>query len=227
MPAKKTSAKRTTTKKSLAVRTPSTSVKKVKRVTTMKAPAVRASKPVVVATKPPRTLHLGMHFIIASSAICVMVLLGVVERNTFATKLGAANDEVPVTISLEHTAPLSMSVLFARKANAGYISITNQSNEAIHLSLPSEWTRTEVTGTTLKEVTQDIPVFGFSRWTLPGNAGMKLLMPAAPDSVLFESASETTAAIDLKTIDLATLEVSNRVVLVQKQSLVPLWGATE
>lgn len=227
MPAKKTSAKRTPKKKTLSVRKPAASVKKPSAVKVMKTPTVQPSKTITAVKKPARNLHLGMHLIIAGSAICVMLLLGVVERNTFATKQSAAEDTMPVTIGLEHTAPLSMSILFARKENAGYVSITNQSNETIHINLPSSWTRTEVTGATLKDVPQEIPVFGFSRWTLPGNAGMKLLMPSSPSSVFFDSTSSTTAAIDLKTIDLTTLGVSNRVVLVQKQALVPLWGSAE
>ncbi len=198
----------------------------IQSVKTSKAVNVKAvQKP--LTTKKPRRLHLGMHLIIAGSAICVMLLLGVIERNTFATKEGNASEAIPVTIGLEHSAPLSLSVLFAKKDNAGYVSITNQSSETIHLNLPSTWNRTEVTGASLKDVAQDIPVFGFSRWTLPGHAGMKLLMPAAPAAVFFDSVSASTAAIDLKTIDLTTLTVSNKVVLVQKQTLVPLWIGNE
>lgn len=229
MPSKKPSAKKTVkkiVKKTMPVRKPAavTSVKAVKAMKPMKAPTLTMTP---IAAKPARNLHLGMHAIIAGSAICVMLLLGVIERNTFSTLQGDAEDAVPVTIGLEHDGPLSMSILFARKESAGYVSITNQSSETIHINLPSNWSRTEVTGADLKDVTQDIPVFGFSKWKLPGKAGMKLLMPEAPSAVFFDSVSASTAAIDLKTIDLATLGVTNKVVLVQKQTLVPLWGENE
>jgi hypothetical protein len=226
MPAKKPAAK-TVSKKGVTAMKPVSAVKQSKAVVTKKpAKLTNVIKP-AITTKPARSLHLGMHLIIAGSAICVILLLGVIEKNTFATKLSNAEDAVPATIGIEHNAPLSMSILFARKEGAGYVSITNQSSETIHINLPSSWSRTEVTGTTLKEVTQDIPVFGFSRWTLPGKAGMKLLMPSAPNAVFFDSTSTSTAAIDLKAIDLTTLGVSNKVVLVQKQTLVPLWGQAE
>ncbi len=228
MLAKKTSIK-TTPKKTIAVRKPVTSVKNAKTVQ-----AVQASKPLKsqvtikpLITKKPRSLHLGMHAIIAGSAICVMLLLGVLERNTFVTKQSSAEDAVPATIGIEHNAPLSMSILLARKEQAGYVSITNQSSGTIHINLPSVWTRTEVTGALLKDVAQEIPVFGFSRWTLPGKAGMKLLMPSAPSALFFDSVSASTAAIDLKTIDLTTYDVTNRVILVHKQTLVPLWTSGE
>jgi len=225
MPSKKPSAKKTV-KKTMSARKPATvkSVTEMKASKPMKAPRLTMTP---IAAKPARNLHLGMHVIIAGSAICVMLLLGVIERNTFATLQGDAEDAVPVTIGLEHDGPLSMSVLFARKENAGYVSITNQSSETIRINLPSNWSRTEVTGADLKDVAQDIPVFGFSKWTLPGKAGIKLLMPSAPSAVFFDSVSTSTAAIDLKTIDLATLGVTNKVVLVQKQTLVPLWGENE
>lgn len=227
MPAKKTlaktaSKKKTATKKSTALTIAKTvkAVRAEKKLTT-----IVTSAPLV--TKKPRRLHLGMHAIIAGSAICVMLLLGAIERGIFITKESSAEDAVPSAIGLEYNAPLSMSMLFARKENAGYVSITNQSNETIHLSLPSSWTRTEVTGASLKDVTQEIPFFGFTRWTLPGKAGIKLLMPSAPDAIFFDPVSLSTAAIDLKTIDLTTVSASNRVVLVQKQTLVKLWEGNE
>lgn len=201
-----------------------------KAAVTRKTPTVMkksSAKTTILRTKKPRNLHLGMHAIIAGSAICVMLLLGVLEGSTFVTREGSASEAVPVTIGLEHSDPLSLSVLFAKKESAGYVSITNQSNETIHINLPSGWTKTEVTGASLKDVAQEIPVFGFSRWTLPGKAGIKLLMPNAPTAVFFDSVSASTAAVDLKTIDLTTLNVSNRVVLVQTQTLVPLWGSNE
>ncbi len=182
----------------------------------------RKSKTITSAKKSHK-LHVGIHLLIAGSAIAVLIFLGVLERNTFVTRMSDAADDVPSTIGLEHSAPLSLSILFARKENAGYVSINNGSSETIYINLPSSWSRTEVTGAQLSEVKQEIPVFGFVRWTLPGKAGMKLILPNAPSAIFFDSVSAATAAIDLKTIDLVTLNVSNKVVLVQKQTLVPLW----
>ncbi len=229
MPAKKTSAKKAP--KKIVARKPVTalhSVKVTKKITQAVKPLMtQAPRTLVAVKKPTRNLHLGMHAIIAGSAICVMLLLGIAEREVFSTNLSSAEDSVPVTIGLEHTAPLSLSVLFAKKENAGYVSISNHSSETIHLNLPSSWKRTEVTGADLKDVMQGIPNFGFSRWTLPGKAGMKLLMDSAPSAVFFDSVSSATAAVDLKTIDLTTMGVSNKIVLVQKQTLVPLWVSAE
>lgn len=207
--------------------------KTMKKVATVRAKALPArtaktpSKAKITMTKAKgRSLHLGMHLAIAGSAIAVLFFLGVVERNIYATR-GTNAESVPATIGLEHSSPLSLSVLVAKKPGAGYVSMTNESNETIHISVPSSWTRTEVTGAPLADVSSDIPVFGFTRWKIPGKTGIKMLLPETPDAVFFDSASEATTAVDLKTIDLETSQVSNRVVLVQKQSLVELWGNDE
>lgn len=203
--------------------------KKLSTQTKAKAAILRtAKKPTVSVTKKSegRGFLIGVQFAIAGSAIAVLVLLAAVERNVFSAHSSAAAG-VPATIGLEHTSPLSLAVLFAKKENAGYVSITNNSTEAIHVSLPSSWTRTEVSGTELKNVTQDIPVFGFSRYALPAGAGMKLLLPEAPPAVFFDSNSSAVTAVDLKTIDLTTSQTDSRVILVQNQSLIPLWGAQQ
>ncbi len=225
MPPRKTSTKKTT--KKLASRTPARVSKKLQSVAVVKPLQTQAPKVVVAVKKPVRSFHFGMHVMIAGSAICALLLLGFLERDIFSTNLSSAEDVAPVTIGFEHSAPLSLSVLFAKKENAGYVSITNQSSETIYMNVPSSWTRTEVTGANLVDVTKNIAFFGVSRWTLPGRSGMKLLMPSAPSAVIFDSASVATAAIDLKTIDLTTLGVSNKIVLVQQQTLVPLWGKND
>ena len=173
-----------------------------------------------------RSFLIGLQLAIAGSAIAVLVLLAAFERNIFSTLLTDAAP-VPVTIGLEHTSPLSLGVLFARKQDAGYVSINNNSSERIFVNLPSAWSKMEVTGTELKNVTQDIPVFGFTRYSLPAGARMQLLLPDAPSSVFFDSTSSAVTAVELKTVDLTTSQTDSRVVLVQKQSLVQLWGAQE
>jgi hypothetical protein len=218
MPKKKITSKKAS-KKISAARKPAITAKKA-----IKKLPVKAKKQTAVAVRASsRSSEIGMQFIIAGSAICVMLLLGAVAKNTFSTRTSDAANAVPSTIGLEHNGPLSLSILFARKEDAGYMSITNESTETIAVSLPSGWKRTEVTGTGLDNVKQEIPVFGFTRWTLPGKAGMKLLTPDVPSAVFFDSTSASTAAVDLKTIDLTTLKVDSKVVLVQQQTLVPLW----
>jgi hypothetical protein len=216
-----------------------------KKVTAKKTRVVTAKKPVkkvVAKTLPPRTAAvakvaekkprrvfakmLGIQLVIAGSAVAVLMLLGLVEKGTFATGMSDAAT-VPVTIGLEHDKPLSLGVLFARKDHAGYVILDNKSNDLIHLSVPSTWSRMEVSGAKLADVTQDIPVFGFTRWALPAHASIQMLLPEAPSAVYFDSPTMSTAIVDLKMVDLPTLSASNRVILVQKEALVPLWSEQE
>ncbi len=185
-------------------------------VTTMKKPVVTVSK----------GWNLRAQFAIAGSAIAVLLLLGAVDRVTFSTNPSDAAS-VPATVGIEHVGPLRLSFLIARKQIAGYTSITNNSNETIHVSVPSDWSRNEVTGASLDDVTSDIPVFGFTRWTLPPRAGIKMLMSRAPAVLNFESTSRATAEIDLQTIDLTDLHASTKVILLKDQVMATLWGDEE
>ena len=213
-----TAKKKTAMKKRTPVAARTAAVKAVKKQ------PVAKKVPTVAVPVQKRSLHLPMHFAIATSAIFVLMLLGFVDRATFSTLPGKAADMMPATIGVEHDGPLTLSVLVARKEQAGYVSLANQSNADIHVSVPSSWKRSEVTGAPLAQVTSDIPVFGFTRWNLPAHAGIKMLLSEAPTSLFFDSTSTTSAEIDLQTIDLTNLHASSNVVLLQSQVLVPLWG---
>ncbi|OGJ62104.1 hypothetical protein A3C52_05160 [Candidatus Peribacteria bacterium RIFCSPHIGHO2_02_FULL_51_15] len=193
-----------------------------------KVMSVQDKRTKVKKTFTIRSLHLGTHLIIAGSAIAVLLLLGYADRGTFATLVSRASvPKITVTVGLEHDKPLSLNVVFARKDDAGYAKITNGTPNPIHISTPAAWTRTEVTGAPISEVKQDIPMFGFTRWSLPPNAGIRLFVPDVPDAVFFDSPSAGTVAVNLQTVDLKTSLVNNRVVLVQKQALANLWGEEE
>lgn len=225
-PSSSTRPSRTTKKKAPAARKVSPVKEKAPRVSTKRVATKKEPIVLVAVKKPARNFHLGIQFAIAGSAIAVLLLLAAFENNIFVTK-GSDAAAVPVTIGLEHDAPLSLSILFAKKENAGYVSLQNTSSESIHISVPSNWVRSEVTGAELKDVTQDIPVFGFTRYALPAGAGMKMLLSEAPGAVFFDSTSDAVTAIDLKSIDLMTSKVSSKVVLIQKQSLISLWTDVE
>ncbi len=218
-----------TAKKRTAAKIVSTPVRtSAVNVSIAKKAALHTKKPTILTNKPviKKGWNLGMQLAIATSAIAVLLILGILDR-TFSTQPSKAAEVLSATIGVEHEGAITLSVVVARKANAGYTSITNQSNETIHVSVPSQWKRSEVTGVPLSQVTQDIPVFGFARWTLPAHAGIKMLMDDAPTTLFFDSTSATTAAIDLQTIDLTTLSASSKVVLLQKQVLVQLWDKSE
>lgn len=172
-------------------------------------------------------LNLGMHLLISGSAIAVLLLLGMVDRATFSTLLSRAASETPSTIGLEFTESLRLSVLIARKSQTGYASIKNDSTQSIRVSVPMDWKRTEVSGATLAEVVSDEPVFGFVRWTLPADSEIRFLMPKVPTTLFFDTTSKSTAAINIKTIDLGDSSVSDLTVLLKDKVLARLWESEE
>ncbi len=199
--------------------------KKAVKVMHHKASPVQLKREQVKKSFSIRSLHIGTQLTIATSAIAVLLVLGFADKVTFSTLLSrAADDKLPATIGIEHDDPVSISLLIARKDKIGTASLTNKSDTEIHINTPSSWSREEVTGAPLSAVKQELPVFGFTRWTLPPRAGIRFSIPDTPDAIFFDSPSTTTAAVDLQTIDLPTNRVSSRVVLVQKQALVSLWS---
>ena len=178
-----------------------------------------------------RSLSLGPQFLIAGSAIALLLLLANVDRATFATRpsnaAGPGGSGSPVAIGLEHDAQASITMLLARKEGAGYASVSNESDVPLFISLPADWKRTEVSGASLEAVKAEIPVFGFKRWTLPAKSAMKLEFPSAPSMLLFDNSSPSIAMVDLTTVDLGTRAAENKVVLVQTQTNVELWKTEE
>jgi hypothetical protein len=177
-----------------------------------------------------RSLHLGPQFLIAGSAIALLIVLATVDRNTFATRSGnAAGSTKPIgiAIGLEHEEQAAITMLVARKGPASYTSIGNDSSSPLFVSVPSGWDRIEVTGATLQDVKGEIPVFGFRRWTLPPHASMKLTVTSVPDFILFDNGSTSVATVDLTTVDLPSSSARNQVVMVQTQTNVELWKNEE
>ena len=174
-----------------------------------------------------REWHIGMQLLIAGSAVAVLMILGIVDRVTFSTLGSLAEQPMPATIGIEHQNPVRLSIIIARKNDSGHVSIVNQSDELIHISVPSGWYRQEVSGAPLTSVVQDIPVLGFTRWTMPGHAGIKMFVPNAPAAFFFDSSSESSAEVDLQTIDLNDSSTTSRVLLLKDKALARLWGNDE
>ncbi len=201
--------------------------KLARAVTTAKRSSVSKIVP-MRAEKTKREWHLGMHLLIAGSAIGLLMLLGIVDRVTFSTLRSGASQSMPLTIGLEHKNPLTLSLVIARKSEIGYVSILSGSDEQIRISVPSTWKRIEVSGAPLSAFIQDIPVIGYTRWTLPPGAGIKMTLDNVPTALFFESPSESTTEIDLQTIDLdGSVGTEKRVILLKDKALARLWGSEE
>lgn len=189
---------------------------------------VMPKQPVVVTSLPVKRSSilssLGFQVFIAGSAAVVLLALGVVGQGLFATHGSRAADTPPTTVGLEHASPLSLTFVLARKDQAGYVNITNDSPDQIRLSVPAAWRRVEVQGALLKDVTADLPDPATARWTLPGKASIRMVVGDVPDSVLFQSTSPASAAVTVKSIDLGTEQIRTDVLLLKDHATANLWG---
>lgn len=174
-----------------------------------------------------RSLHIGMHLVIAVSAVGVLFALGAVDRARFATLLSDAAPANTSTVGLVHQNPLLLSVTFARKIDGGYASFKNGSNETVSISLPYDWTLQEVSGASLDTVQAGAPTFGFTTRALPAGATLKLSMRKVPDHLFIDSVSQSTVAVSFKTVDLTGDSATAKawVKLIRGNNLVGLWEA--
>lgn len=174
--------------------------------------------------------NLGMQIAIAVTAMMVLALLGVVDRNVFSAALGNAEKTVPevaIDIGLEHDGPVDLGLLVARKAPLGYVEVSNTSNAPLKISLPEGWVRTEVRGGSLWLVTEEDPEFGYIRWMLPPKMTMVMTTKKAPDVITFHSPSGQTASVRVKSIDLVSSAKNERTLLFQNVAQVKLWVGDE
>ena len=166
-----------------------------------------------------------VHLSIAAFACALLFLLGQVERSTFLTNRTQADTLLASEIvGIEHAGPVDVSVLVARKGEAGYVTVANESAEAIGLTLPGTWHRTEVSGAPLEQVTSELQPHGDMKWMLPGNTTIKLMLVSPPDLIEFINTAETTSQVSLTTVDLLTNASQKDVVLVLKNAKMKLWG---
>ena len=197
-------------------------------------PAKRAATPVAVKPLmpnvkplPPKRLSLlsslGFQVFIAGSAAVVLLALGVVGQGTFATHGSKAADDLPATIGLDHSSPLSLSFLIARKGQTGYVNITNDSPDTIRVTVPAVWQRVEVQGAALKDVTADIPAQDLVRWSLPGRASIRMVLSSVPSGVSFTSTAVSSAAVTVKSVDLLTEQIRTTVLLLRDRATTGLW----
>jgi|GEM_PF-5726511 len=223
---KKASArqKKITPKKSVSTQ----SAKKSRRVVKAVKPAHKASLKKVGFSL--RSLNLGMHLVIAGSAVGTMMILGAINHDLFSTRSSDAQGirqiiKNTATIGLEYTRPSQFSMLVGRKLHAGYITFSNDSTEAITINVPSDWKLLEVSGTSLSAVITGVPTFGFTSRLIPARANLKFESSNVPDAIFFTTPSEATAAITIKTVDLSgeTSTADSKVVLLKSKNLFPLW----
>lgn len=75
-----------------------------------------------------------------------------------------------LNIGVEHAQTGTLAITVTKNGNLRMVKIENQSPEALHISIPEKWKRTEVKGIALQNLKMESPNFSFVRFALPSSA---------------------------------------------------------
>lgn len=78
----------------------------------------------------------------------------------------------------------------------------NESEAAIHFSVPQDWRRNEVRGVPIVAVTAEAPAAGYVRWMLPPSAEVQWIAPHLPHNLLLEQPHPGPLVLHLTTVAL-------------------------
>jgi len=161
------------------------------------------------------------HIILSVGALALILGIAVqtMEQSPFvrATLLQGTVD-----IGIEHTNPLSLRFEYTTRNGEALLRIVHSSDETIFVSIPAEWERGEVSGTSLSAVHKDKPTFGFVRWHFPPHSGITFSIEHAPENIVIHNSSEFPLKLRTANADLLAETVQRDVFLIQ-DAAVEIW----
>jgi len=159
----------------------------------------------------------GIH---TKAALAGFVLLVVFSFTSLQfSKLSGALLRNSADIGVEHQSPLSLYVEVGRLSNSAMVDMYSDANETVKISVSSEWTLREVRNATVADIVSDEPTFGFTRWSLPPNAGVSFYVPNYPEAVMLHNPSGVQMKVNITHIDIEAQTVERNVLLVTDNSV--------
>ncbi|HLD63299.1 MAG TPA: hypothetical protein VI913_00190 [Candidatus Peribacteraceae bacterium] len=172
-----------------------------------------------MAKKAPRlTQRLQRHGIPIVASLCALLVIG----SQIHSRLAPSLNERLADIAVEHKSPLELKLALSQRDTEGIIDIEHNGNEAVHISLPSEWVRAEVRNVALEAVLAEPPMLSFTRWTIPAGAGVRFLIQGMPDGFMLHHESDATLELKTTFVDLDADTVQTDVRLV-KDGAIRVW----
>lgn len=169
-----------------------------------------------MGTRTPLRAH-GTATTVAVITILVVSTLGISTAHQKASLTETVTD-----IGIEHQQPLSLSMEIGTLQNVAVVELLSESEEHIAISIPSHWIKSEVKHVPIKQVKADEPSFGFTRYHLPGFAGISFRVPEAPHTIVVHNPSGVPLKIDLTRVSLPDETVKRDVLLIH-DSAMRLW----
>ncbi len=126
-------------------------------------------------------------------------------------------------LTLAYTKPLALSVSVGTRAGGGIVDIAQDGgNETIHVTVPADWQRTEVSGATLEDASATPLSIHWTSWRLPAATRLRFAVPTLPPHAALSLPSALPISLTVTKIDLIAGTTSQSSVLV-KDSEAPLW----
>ena len=151
------------------------------------------------------------------------MLAGVLLFNVHTETL--KSQTVPPTITedvtIEHTAPVTLTVLASAGKSDGIIEFHTDGEETVTLTVPTSWQRREVRGAALETVTADPLSVTGTRWHLPPRVTLSFRVQQSP-ALIVRNPSGIPVLIEGRKVNVVTGAVEKKNVLV-KDSVIRLW----
>ena len=159
----------------------------------------------------------GIH---SKAAIAGFVLLIVFSFTSLQfSKFGGLLLHNSADIGIEHLSPFSLYIEVGRLSNSAMIDMYSNATEVVKISIPSEWTLREVRNATVDDIVSDEPTFGFTRWSIPANAGVSFYVPNYPETAMLHNPSGVQMKVNISNIDIEAQTVERNVLLVTDNSV--------
>lgn len=128
---------------------------------------------------------------------------------------------IPI-VAVEHTFPLSLTLRLSMGGSTRLIDLKSDHSEALLISVPADWKRTEVRGAALQSVTAEPPALGYIRWRLPGRASVTFRTEGTWRRIAVNNPSGVPLTLRLTAVDLERETAEHDVIIVKDEpALVP------
>jgi hypothetical protein len=164
-----------------------------------------------------------LHGFLALGAVAVV---GTFALRPWAPFEGSILPDAPsagvADIAFEHASPLAAHIRMSALKGESLIEVSHEGKETILVSVPEDWRRTEVRNVPLQSVTEEPPMLGYRRWTLPEGASVTYYSKDSPVNLLIHNPGRVPLKVRGIRVDLDTETTLQEIVLVHDEPTL-LW----
>jgi len=153
-------------------------------------------------------------------ALITLAFLAIAGIGLFAPSDGdSGKPSTTINVGIDHQLPLTIAISLTEGTKQSLIDVDLTSQEAVSLTVPAEWKRTEVRRSPLSSVTSAAAPDSTLRWKLPAGAGISYSSLEPASDITLHNPSGATVKIQLTRVNLAKKTSVYDVYLLQEGSL--------